>query len=126
MTEEELLRNAFNSNLEEQLQQQLEGEIELIPFMMEWLRNGTNAARAYKTLHPAVTKSSARVLGSRLLAKVSKSVLLTAFGISIEDYFKQLKEGLSARTKDESGECVPDHKTRRIYHQVVGKLLELE
>ena len=126
MTEEEQLRSAFNSNLQEQLQQQLDGEIELIPFMMEWLENGTNATLAYKKLHPEVTKGSARVLGCRLLAKVSKSALLTAFSIGIEDYIKQLKAGLSAQIKDESGEVVADHKTRRIYHQVVGKLLELE
>ncbi len=125
-SESELLINELAPSNQEQIRQQIEGDANLGPFLIEWLRNGMNASLAYKVLHPSITDGSARVLGSRLLAKVNKGAILSAFGISLEDYIKQLKEGLAAQFKDESGELIPDHKTRRIYHQVVGKLLEFE
>lgn len=45
-------------------------------FLEEWLNNGRNAKRAYLKLHPNVTKHSAEVLGSRMLAKVNILPLL--------------------------------------------------
>ena len=89
--------------------------------------NGRNATRAYKTLHPNVSDDSARVLGSKKLAKVNKSAILSAYGLTYETYFEKLKEGLEAEKRNQfTGELEADHKTRRIYHQVFGKLIRVE
>lgn len=91
-------------------------------FFAEWCKNGLNAKRAYQKLHPDVTERSAETLGSRMLRKVEVSDVLAAHGLGIETYIDQLKQGLNA----EKGLRRPDHKIRRIYHEVLGKLLKIE
>jgi hypothetical protein len=102
------------------------GDKTLALFFMEWLKNGQNATKAYLTLHPSVDYHSARVLGSRQLAKVNISVILNAHNLGIETYIRQLKEGLSAKMLASSSKAVPDHKTRRLYHKALGELLGFE
>lgn len=95
------------------------GDKETLPFLLEWLNNGRNATQAYLKTHPMVSYSSARVLGSRQLAKVNTFGLSYAYGLGIESYMKQLKEGLEAADMEGN----PDHKTRFPYFSVLGELL---
>lgn len=99
-------------------------------FFLEWLKCGQNCTKAYKNLHPECTEPSCRVLGSRQLAKVNKSLVLEAFGLGYEAYINQLKDGLNAtkyiETSPNEREEVPDHKTRRAYHKVQGEILGIE
>lgn len=89
---------------------------EVAMFFVSWVRNGMNATRAYKELHPEVSEGSARVLGSRMLAKVNISDILAVYGLTMEEYFLILKEGLKS----------PDLKVRKQYHEVLGKLIGIE
>lgn len=92
-------------------------------FFIAWVKNGLNAKKAYLKLHPDVGEHSAETLGSRMLKKVEVSAVLSAYGLGIETYFDQLKAGLeAAKWNDFTGEREPDHKTRRAYHEVLGKL----
>jgi hypothetical protein len=100
--------------------------LDLMLFFITWLKNGLNASKAYKKLHPEVTDHSARTLGSRELAKVDKTAIMQSYGLDVETYFRQLKEGLKAIRLDAAGQVFPDHKTRRAYHEVLGKLLNIE
>ena len=96
-------------------------------FFVEWLKNGQNATKAYLALHPNVDYHSARVLGSRQLAKVNISAILNARNLGIETYLQKLKEGLNAvMFIDHYIKAVPDHKTRRLYHKALGELLGVE
>ena len=96
---------------------------EIALFFIVWLKNGLNAKKAYIELHPDVGEHSAETLGSRMLKKVEVSAVLSAYGLGIETYFGQLKAGLTADKWDDfTGEREPDHKTRRAYHEVLGKL----
>lgn len=96
-------------------------------FFQAWLRSGLNAKKAYLALHPDVGEHSAETLGSRMLKKVEVSAILSAYGLGIEAYFSQLKAGLTAdKWNDFTGEREPDHKTRRAYHEVLGKLHDFE
>jgi hypothetical protein len=100
---------------------------ELPLFIHEWINNGNNATLAYKKLHPGITDASARTLGSRKLAKVDIEAVLAGYGLTREVYLEKLKDGLNATIKNEkTGELEPDFKTRRTYHQALGKLLSLE
>lgn len=67
----------------------MELEVSEIAFVDEYFKNGFKAGKAYLKVHPDVTPASARVLGSKLLAKVSKS-----------DYFNSLRDE-SVMGKDE-------------------------
>lgn len=103
-----------------------QGDKEVPVFLLEWLSNGFNATVAYKKLHPNISDASARVLGSRKLAKVNISAILAAYGIEYSDFFKQMKDGLGATKWNEfTGERVPDHRTRLEYLKVMGKMLDL-
>ena len=103
------------------------GDVDLALFYLAWIKNGLNASKAYKELHPEVKAHSADTLGSRLLKKVDKSAILDAYGLDQELYFKQLKEGVQAMKTDHfTGEQSPDHKTREKYHDKLGKQLGLE
>ena len=102
------------------------GDKTLALFFVEWLKNGQNATKAYLTLHPSVDYHSARVLGSRQLAKVNISAILNAHNLGIETYIRQLKEGLSAQMLASSSKAIPDYKTRRLYHKALGELLGVE
>jgi hypothetical protein len=102
-------------------------DYDLFLFYLSWLKNGLNATVAYKELHPEVKEHSASVLGSRLLAKVDKNLLMQANGLDHQKYYNQLKDGMDAtKWNDFTGEREPDHKTRQPYHDKLGKLLDIE
>lgn len=114
------------------------GDTELALFFMQYIKNGRDAGKAYKFLHKNVTAGSSRVLGSRMLARVNKEMILESYGMGFGAYMKQLKEGLEAtnvtyeKVKDADGNEeveiieVPDHRTRRHYHKALGDILKLE
>ncbi len=110
------------------------GDKDLVIFLLEWLKCGQNATKAYMNLHPNVEYNSARVLGSKQLTKVNILDILTCYGLGIETYLLQLKAGLEAmqggiiklRDGSEIDTRSPDHKTRRQYHEVLGNLLKME
>jgi len=97
----------------------VDGDGEVLMFLSEWLNNGRNATKAYLKLHPNVGYHSARVLGSRQLAKVNIPDVSIIYGLGIETYIKQLKRGLEAR----DAEGNPDNRTRFSYLTVLGELL---
>lgn len=102
-------------------------DMDLPLFFNEWLKNGRNATQAYKMINPHVSDESARTLGSRKLAKVDKTAILSAYGLTFDKYFEKLKEGMDAKARNEAtGEMEDDFKTRRIYHRILGELLGLE
>lgn len=98
---------------------------ELAVFMCEWLKNGNNATKAYKSLHPTVAYESAMVLGSRQLRKVKIADLLAIYEIDLTTYMQQMKAGLQA-VAYRGEKQVPDHKARRAYHEALGKLIGIE
>jgi len=100
---------------------------ELALFVVRWLEYNRNGTKAYKSLHPSVTEKSASILGARLLAKVSTTDILSAYELGPEAYFEQLKGGMKAEKWNEfTGEREPDHKTRRTYHEALGKIHKIE
>ena len=101
--------------------------IDLALFYITWIKNGLNASKAYKELHPTVSDVSSYELGSRMLRKVDKNTIMEAYGLDQQVYFKQLREGLDAsKWNDFTGEREADHKTRQAYHDKLGKLLGIE
>lgn len=103
------------------------GDIELALFYVTWRKHGQNATKAYKELYPHVTKESAAVLGSKWLSRINKRVLMQAYGLDEDRYYKQLDEGLKAdKWNDFTGEREADHKTRKPYHDKLGENLGLE
>lgn len=120
------------------LEKSFDGDQDLLLFFLSWLKNGQNATKAYQELHPDSDYASASTLGSRLLKKVDISAVLCAYDLTPDAYFKQLKEGLEANKtisaiggKEANGGTVdfidvPDHKTRKDYHDKLGKLLGYE
>jgi hypothetical protein len=109
------------------LQEVFGKDIDLMLFYVTWIKNGLNATKAYKELHPEVGDHSANTLGSRMLSKVDKTLILQAYGLDVQLYMQQLKDGLSATKRDHfSGEIEDDHKTRKDYHDKLGKLLNIE
>ena len=120
------------------LEKAFDGDKDLLLFFLSWLKNGQNGVKAYQELNPDTDYASAAVLASRLLKKVNVESILSVYGLDADAYFKQLKEGLEAtRTisaisgKEANGGTVdfidvPDHKTRKDYHDKLGKLLGYE
>lgn len=109
------------------------GDIDLAVFFSNWLKCDRDSSKAYRMMHPNVTKGSARVLGCRMLQKVNPSAILESYGLGINEYMEQLKEGLNAEKMisigagdDASFIPIPDHKTRRHYHRALGELHKLE
>lgn len=119
------------------------GNPELALFYTKWLSNNLDATKAYKELHPDVTHDSARTLGSRLLHKVDKSLLMQAYGLDTQTYFDQMKQGLEAtrpigasilvtkegkvvKSEHVGAIEVADHYARKPYHDKLGRLLGLE
>ena len=102
-------------------------DLDLVLFFVKWIEHGQNATKAYQDIHPEVSYGSARVLGSRVLAKVDIQAVLETYGIGLEKYLKQLADGLGAtKWNDFTGEREADHVTRRYYHDKQGKLLGIE
>src|SRR3990167_4369127 len=89
------------------------GDLDLVLFFLSWVKNGRNATRAYKELNPSVDITSAQVLGSRQLAKIDRGAVMKSYELGFEEYFTQLKEGMTAtKWNDFTGEREADHKTR--------------
>lgn len=130
LTEEKLLKQEFVPDMQDEMEEMLGNDPELAAFFVAWIKNSFNASLAYRSLHPNVSEVSARALGSRKLSKLTKvniSGVLQAFGLDVETYISQLKEGLNAMKWDDfTGEKEPDHKARRTYHEVLGRLLGIE
>lgn len=99
---------------------------DLLLFYLAWLKHGLNATQAYKELHPDTKPDSCRVLGSKWLARINKTMIMQAYGLDAEAYFNQLKEGLNAKGMTKDGNEYDDHRARRPYHEVLGKLLGVE
>lgn len=121
-----------NSKILHDLEEKFGGDKELVIFFLAWLKNGRNATKAYLEINPDVTTESAAVMGSLKLRKIKNDigidVILDVYGLGVDAYIKQLKEGLEAtKFVDDFGILeVADHSTRRTYHEVLGKLLGLE
>ena len=110
-----------------QLSEAFGNELDLMLFFVTWLKNNLNATAAYKELHPKVTDGSAEVLGSRMLGKVKPEILMPVYGLGVDLYMKQLRDGVKAMKRDQfSGEMYEDHTTRKPYHDKLGKLLGIE
>jgi len=109
-------------------------------FFESWIKCGGNATEAYKKLHPKVTEASARVLGSRELAKVNIKDLLGSVGLTHDTYLRKLSEGLNAekvisvkyweaKNVEDRFKCeiaVPDHVARLKYLNILGRLLGVD
>lgn len=110
-----------------QLEKAFDGDLDLMLFYLAWVKNGRNATKAYMELNPEIEYASAAVLGCRLLKKVNLEAVLQAYNLTEETYYTQLVDGLKADKRDQfSGEMSPDHKTRKDYHDKLGKLLGIE
>ncbi len=111
----------------EQLEKAFSGDLDLVLFFVSWVKNGRNATKAYKELNPQVSEASAQVLGSRQLAKIDRLAVMKSYGIGLEEYLQQIKEGHEAtKWNDFTGEREPDHSTRKAYNDKIGKLLGIE
>lgn len=111
-------------------------------FFSKWLEHNKNATEAYIDLHPNVSKPVASVLGSKMLRKINIPAVLEAYGLGLDKYLIQLKDGLEAnkqisgiviggKLKEADGKThdfieVPDHAVRKGYHDKLGKLLGIE
>lgn len=121
--------------MSEEVRSQTPEEVQLELFVLEWIKCGFNATKAYLKSHPKVTKQSAAVLGFRMLKKVNIPDVLAAYGLGYDVYLAKLREGLDAhsttntyspRQKKFVEKKVPDYRTRREYHKALGKALKLE
>jgi len=122
-TDQELFEKELNTTKLD-IDELVEGDKEVPLFLTEWLKNGLNASVAYKTIHPNVSDVSARVLGSKKLAKINISAISAGYDLGYSDYILGLKEGLAAmKFNEQTGEKVPDYRTRLEFHRVLGKLL---
>lgn len=110
-----------------ELEKALSDSPELMLFYLAWLKNGLNAGKAYKALHPNVGEHSARTLGSRQLTKVDKQLIMATYTLDLETYFSQLREGLQAtKWNSFTNEREADHSTRKDYLDKLGRLLGLD
>lgn len=113
-------------NLKE-LEKALGGDLDLVLFFLTWIKNGRNAGKAYLELHPNVDPASARVLGSKKLTNINIQSILEVYGIGLDEYVNQLREGHNAtKWNDFTGDREPDHKTRESYNKRLGMLLGVE
>lgn len=108
---------------------ELLGSDEVALFFVTWLKHNRNATKAYMELHPDCTERSAATLSSRMLRKVDREVVMQAYGLDLNKYMEQLRDGLNATRFQDDGEGiteVPDHKVRKEYHKTMGQLLGIE
>jgi hypothetical protein len=121
------------------LEESLGGDRELVLFYLCWLKHNRNATKAYKELHPNCTLRSCGVLGARQLAKVSISVILEGYGLGVDTYLENLKNGLNAMKtehivigKNKNGLAkikkvlTPDEDRRYRYYQDLGEILGIK
>lgn len=114
----------------------LGGDDELAIFFISWLENDRDATKTYRQLYPEEVKGAPdnriRVRAYAELEKIkkiNKGILLDAYGLGLDKYLTQLKDGVDATKLVDDGEGmieVPDHKVRRDYHKVMGELLDME
>lgn len=116
---------AKEPNIKE-LERAFNGDLDLVLFFLCWIKHERNASKAYLELNPSVDPASAAVLGSRQLKKVNVEAVLEVYGVGLEKYFTQLRDGLDAVKSDMTGQVFPDHKTRDLYHTKLGKILGIE
>lgn len=114
-----------------ELEKDFGNDLDLMLFYVSWIKNGLEAKKAYKEFHPDVTEGTSEVMGSRWLSRVKKKIgieaVMAVYGLDLNLYFKQLKEGNNAtKWNDFTGEREADHKTRQGYHDKLGKLLGIE
>lgn len=110
-----------------ELEKAFNNDLDLVLFFLSWVKNGRNATKAYLELNPHVDPASAGVLGSRQLKKVSVTAVLETYGVGLDEYINQLKEGHKAtKWNDFTGEREPDHKVRGEYNKRLGSLLGIE
>lgn len=114
-----------------ELEKQFEGDMDLMLFFVSYIKNGLKASFAYRELHPDVTAGSAEVGGSRMLSRVKEKIgiqaVMALYGLDLDLYLKQLKDGnLADKWNDFTGEREADHKTREAYHTKLGKILGIE
>lgn len=105
------------------------GDTEVTLFFLAWIKNGRDATKAYMEIKPNVTAGSAKTLGSRMLSRVDRSLILGAYGLDIKAYMDQLQEGLAATRLEDDGEGIverPDHRVRRDYHKALGQIIGVE
>lgn len=110
----------------EELEKALNGDLDLVLFFVSWVKHERNATEAYLELNPSVDRTSAQVMGSRMLAKIDRQAVMKCYGLDTELYFQQLYDGLKAVKSDATGQVYPDHKVRDTYHTKLGKLLGIE
>lgn len=110
-----------------ELEVAFDGNLDLVLFFLKWIEKGQNATQAYLALHPNVDTASAAVLGSKILRKINIQAVMEAYGLGLETYLTQLRDGIEAKKRDQfTGEVEADHKTRAPYHDKLGKLLGIE
>lgn len=112
----------MNKKISTQLIKKFDGKERLLRFFLAWLEHGRNGVKAYQSLHPACTYSSAGAISSQMLSEITaidRNIVLEAYGIGQDTYLKKLKEGLEA--VDALGN--PDHRTRHLYHKDLGEIL---
>lgn len=105
------------------------GDTEVTLFFLAWVKNNRNAKAAYLELNPHVDDASAKTLGSRMLSRVDRSLVLGTYGLDIKAYMDQLQEGIAATRLEDDGEGIverPDHRVRREYHKALGQLIGVE
>ena len=71
------------------LEKAFDGNLDLVLFYLSWLKNGLKVGKAYKELHPNVTRRSADTLGSRLLKKVDIEMVMYDHGLDQSAYFEK-------------------------------------
>ena len=94
-------------------------------FIVAYIENNGNAAKAYRSTHPKYTGENAKVLGCRLLTKVNLTTneLLDEMGMNDEQLNQILKDGLGA-TKEVGlvAKIVDDYAVRHKYLDTAYKL----
>lgn len=96
-------------------------------FIKAYINCNGNATKAYKEIHPNVKATSARALGSDLLAKLSIPIteLLDLIGIDDHVITQKLNEGLTATRKiGKAGhkKTVPNYTVNQKYLDMILKI----
>ncbi len=120
-----MVKDITKPNIKE-LEKAFRGDLDLMLFYITWIKHNRIAYKAYMELYPNVDEHTARTLGSRKLAKVDMQLVMQAYGLDHDLYFNQLYDGIHANKSDITGQVFPDHKTRKDYHDKLGKLLGIE
>jgi hypothetical protein len=135
-----MTRKLSNKKMElAELEEALGGDRELVLFFLCWLKHNRNATEAYKELHPHCKHKSCGVMGARMLARVSLDIIVSSYGLGIDTYLENLKNGLNAtkiehvavgKYKNGRTKTVvrvsPDYDRRDKYFDDLGELLGIK